>query len=162
MPNLKIPQRLSMSGPQSQSKCRCFPPNPPFRPGLADQTGSPLASRDVRAAVTQGPSGTPPRQSVNINPRTRVRLHHSRVLLRLTGTPPHRRRGSIVPASPSPCVEHLWIFRVGPWILRCPERDQLSRQRGADVTVYTHAPFGASRQTPEANDLPTSQNTICI
>lgn len=28
-----------------------LPPHPPFRPGLADQTGSPLASRDMRAAV---------------------------------------------------------------------------------------------------------------
>lgn len=71
------------------------------------------------------------------NPRTRVRLHHSRVLLRLTGTPPHRRRGSIVPASPSPCVEHLWIFRVGPWILRFASRSHLPHLSGTRSIIET-------------------------
>lgn len=154
-----------MSGPQSQSKCRCFPPNPPFRPGLADQTGSPLASRDVRAAVTQGPSETPPGKAFEYDSTTPESS---------SGPPVPRPTAVVAALSPRPRVpaSNIGGFPVldpgscaslpALIFLTCPERDQLLRQRGADVTVYTHAPFGASRQTPGANDLPTSQNTICI
>lgn len=41
--------------------------------------------------------------------------------------------------------------------LTYPEREQLLRQRAADVTVYTHAPFCASQQTPEAPESRPTQ-----
>lgn len=133
MPNLEIPQRLSMSGPQSQSKCRCFPPNPPFRPGLADQTGSPLASRDVRAAVTQGPSGTPPRQSVNIKP-------------------PH---SSTTPPLPSPPPAYRYPAPPPSW-QHCPRVPESLRRTFVDFPCWTldlALRFPLSSSSPVRNEI---------
>lgn len=113
-----------------QSKFRCCP-HPPFRPGLADQTGSPLASRDMRAAVmlhkvqAERLHGKP----YQTYPRIRVRLQHSSA---------HR-----YPAPP-PSWQH------------CPRVPESLRQRFVDFPRWTldlALRFPLSSSSPARNEI---------
>lgn len=153
-----------------QSKFRCCP-HPPFRPGLADQTGSPLASRDMRAAVmlhkvqAERLHGKP----YQTYPRIRVRLQHS------SGSPVPRPAAVMAALSPRPRVPASKICgfpALDPGscasllaliFLTCPEQDQLLRQRGP-MSLSTPTPPSVlhGRHRKLTTYLGTNQNTICI
>lgn len=152
-----------------QPKCRCCPPLiPPFRPGLADQTGSPVLS-------TAGMCG-PLLHKVQAE-RLPDKAYQTPAFEYDSTTRPPTHRDPTPPPSWQHCPrvpESLrqrfvdfprWALTVGTScaslpaliFLTYPEREQLLRQRAADVTVYTHAPFCASQQTPEAPESRPTQ-----